>query len=211
MQSLAKKSFPITPSPTAPAADVLLVPGGAVENSMKNAALLNWVQKNAQTSKHVMSVCTGALILAKAGLLDGLTATAVSHAIDGLGEISPKIKVVRDQRYVDNGKIITTAGLSSGIDGAFHVIEKIKGRVKRRRLLWGWNIAGTLTPNSRGRRWPTLIFRTSMESMLRLFPLKATLSIGKLKCFFPSLLPRARFWNCSAKKLWPKRRGRAVR
>ena len=111
-----------------PAADVLLAPGGAVENSMKNATLLNWVQKNAQTSKHVMSVCTGALILAKAGLLDGLTATAVSHAIDGLGEISPKIKVVRDQRYVDNGKIITTAGLSSGIDGAFHVIEKIKGR-----------------------------------------------------------------------------------
>jgi len=111
-----------------PAVDVLLVPGGAVKNSMENAALLRWVQKNAQTSKHVMSVCTGAFILAKAGLLDGLTATTVSHAIDGLGKISPKIKVVRDQRYVDNGKIITTAGLSSGIDGAFHVIEKIKGR-----------------------------------------------------------------------------------
>jgi hypothetical protein len=75
-----------------------------------------------------MSVCTGAFILAKASLLDGLTATTVNHAIDGLGKISPKIKVVRDQRYVDNGKIITTAGLSSGIDGAFHVIEKIKGR-----------------------------------------------------------------------------------
>jgi putative intracellular protease/amidase/DNA-directed RNA polymerase subunit RPC12/RpoP len=111
-----------------PAADVLLVPGGAVENAMANATLLKWVQKNAQTSKHVMSVCTGAFILAKAGLLDGLTATTVSHAIDGLGKISSRIKVVRDQRYVDNGKVITTAGLSSGIDGAFHVIEKIKGR-----------------------------------------------------------------------------------
>ena len=111
-----------------PAADVLLVPGGAVEKSMENAALLKWVQKNAQTSKHVMSVCTGAFILAKAGLLDGLTATTISHSIDELGKISPKTKVVRDQRYVDNGKIITTAGLSSGIDGAFHVIEKIKGR-----------------------------------------------------------------------------------
>ena len=95
---------------------------------MENAALLKWVQKNAETSKHVMSVCTGAFILAKAGLLDGLTATTVSHSIDELGKISPKTKVVRDQRYVDNGKIITTAGLSSGIDGAFHVIEKIKGR-----------------------------------------------------------------------------------
>jgi putative intracellular protease/amidase len=111
-----------------PAADVLLVPGGAVEKSLENAALLKWVQKNAETSKHVMSVCTGAFILAKAGLLDGLTATTVSHSIDELGKVSPKTKVVRDQRYVDNGKIITTAGLSSGIDGAFHVIEKIKGR-----------------------------------------------------------------------------------
>jgi putative intracellular protease/amidase/predicted RNA-binding Zn-ribbon protein involved in translation (DUF1610 family) len=111
-----------------PAADVLLVPGGAVKNSTENAALLKWVQKNAERSKHVMSVCTGAFILAKAGLLDGLTATTVSHSIDELGKISPKTKVVRDQRYVDNGKIITTAGLSSGIDGAFHVIEKIKGR-----------------------------------------------------------------------------------
>ena len=111
-----------------PPADVLLIPGGAVKNSTQNEQLIKWVQKNAQTSKHVMSVCTGAFILAKAGLLDGLTATTVSHAIDDLSKVSSKIKVVRDQRYVDNGKVITTAGLSSGIDGAFHVIEKIRGR-----------------------------------------------------------------------------------
>jgi putative intracellular protease/amidase len=111
-----------------PAADVLLVPGGGVHSAVQNAKLIQWVQKNAQTSKNVMSVCTGAFILAKAGLLEGLTATTVSHAIDDLGKVSSKIKVVTDQRYVDNGKIITTAGLSSGIDGAFHLIAKIKGR-----------------------------------------------------------------------------------
>jgi putative intracellular protease/amidase len=111
-----------------PRADVLLIPGGAVKKSTQNEALIKWVQKNAQASEHVMSVCTGAFILAKAGLLDGLTATTVNHAIDDLSKVSSKIKVVRDQRYVDNGKIITTAGLSSGIDGAFHVIEKIRGR-----------------------------------------------------------------------------------
>jgi putative intracellular protease/amidase len=111
-----------------PRADVLLIPGGAVKKSTQNEALLKWVQKNAQASEHVMSVCTGAFILAKAGLLDGLMATTVNHAIDDLAKVSSKIKVVRDQRYVDNGKIITTAGLSSGIDGAFHVIEKIRGR-----------------------------------------------------------------------------------
>jgi hypothetical protein len=86
------------------------------------------VQKNAQTSNQVMSVCTGAFILAKAGLLDGLTATTISHAIDDLAKASPKTKVVHDQRYVDNGKIVTTAGLSSGIDGAFHLIAKVRGK-----------------------------------------------------------------------------------
>jgi putative intracellular protease/amidase len=111
-----------------PAADVLLVPGGSVYGAVQNAELIKWVQKNAQTSKQVMSVCTGAFILAKAGLLDGLTATTISHAIDDLAKASPKTKVVDNQRYVDNGKIITTAGLSSGIDGAFHLIAKIKGK-----------------------------------------------------------------------------------
>jgi putative intracellular protease/amidase len=109
-----------------PSADILLVPGGSVP--LKNPELVKWVQKNAQTSKFVMSVCTGAFILAKAGLLDGLSATTVSGAIDHLATLAPKTKVVSDQRYVDNGKIITTAGLSSGIDGAFHLISKIRGK-----------------------------------------------------------------------------------
>jgi len=121
----------ITPDYTfanSPAADILLVPGGSTKNAVANAHLIQWVQKTAAASKHVMSVCTGAFILARAGLLDGLTATTVSHAIDQLAQESPRTKVVADQRYVDNGKIITTAGLSSGIDGAFHLIAKIKGK-----------------------------------------------------------------------------------
>jgi len=112
-----------------PTADILLVPGGGgVRSALNNPEVIKWVQKNAQTSNQVMSVCTGAFILAKAGLLDGLTATTVSHALDDLAKASPKTKVVHDQRYVDNGKIITTAGLSSGIDGAFHLISKIRGQ-----------------------------------------------------------------------------------
>jgi hypothetical protein len=74
-----------------------------------------------------MSVCTGAFLLARAGLLDGLTATTVRGSIDRLAQAAPKTKVVYDQRYVDNGKIITTAGLSSGIDGAFHLLAKTLG------------------------------------------------------------------------------------
>jgi putative intracellular protease/amidase len=120
-----------------PMADILLVPGGGVHNAVGNSALIKWVQKNAQGSKHVMSVCTGAFILSKAGLLDGLSATTIEHAIDDLQKASPKTKVVHDQRYVDNGKIITTAGLSSGIDGAFHLVAKMNGEGEAQAIALG--------------------------------------------------------------------------
>jgi putative intracellular protease/amidase len=111
-----------------PGADILLVPGGNSEKAANNPATIKWIQDEAKKSKYVMSVCTGAFLLSKAGLLDGLSATTFMGALDRLAEVSPKTKVVHDQRYVDNGKVITTAGLSSGIDGAFHLLSKIKGK-----------------------------------------------------------------------------------
>jgi len=110
-----------------PRSDVLLVPGGGVRDAVNNPKLIKWVQEKAKNSTYVMSVCTGAFILAKAGLLDGLTATTVRGGIDSLATAGRNIKVVYDKRYVDNGKIITTAGLSSGIDGAFYLVSKMKG------------------------------------------------------------------------------------
>src|SRR5437763_3844645 len=65
-----------------PPADILLVPGGGVGQSLDNPELIKWVQENAQTSTHVISVCTGAVILARAGLLDGLRATTIAGALD---------------------------------------------------------------------------------------------------------------------------------
>jgi len=126
--TFGQKVIPDYTFTNSPAADILLVPGGDIHNAVQNAKLIQWVRKNAESSKHVMSVCTGAFILARAGLLDGLNATTVSHSLDQLAQAAPKAKVVHDQRYVDNGKIITTAGLSSGIDGAYHLISKIKGK-----------------------------------------------------------------------------------
>ncbi len=111
-----------------PPADILLVPGGNSGKAANNPAIIKWIQDEAQRSKYVMSVCTGAFLLSKAGLLDGLSATTVMGGLDRLAQVSPKTKVVHDQRYVDNGKVITTAGLSSGIDGAFHLLSKIKGK-----------------------------------------------------------------------------------
>jgi putative intracellular protease/amidase len=111
-----------------PKADVLVLPGGGVRPHLENAKIIKWVRDTSANAEYVMSVCNGAFFLGKAGLLDGLNATTFYGLIDQLKVLAPKAHVVRDQRFVDNGKIITTAGLSSGIDGALHLIEKILGR-----------------------------------------------------------------------------------
>lgn len=118
-----KYSFENAPQP-----NVLVVPGGGVKDQVANPNVIRWIQDNAKDAEIVMSVCNGAFILAKAGLLDGLEATTTAGLIPGLREVAPKTKVVDDRRFVDNGKIITTAGLSSGIDGSLHVIERFLGR-----------------------------------------------------------------------------------
>jgi CubicO group peptidase (beta-lactamase class C family)/putative intracellular protease/amidase/DNA-directed RNA polymerase subunit RPC12/RpoP len=112
-----------------PPADVVLIPGGGVTDELlANAKVVGWIRTAGQNAKHVMSVCTGAFLLGKAGLLDGQTATTFHNSIDGLTRFAPKTKVVYDQRFVDNGKVITTAGLTSGIDGALHVVSRILGQ-----------------------------------------------------------------------------------
>jgi putative intracellular protease/amidase len=113
-----------------PKPDVLLLPGGGVTPHLENAKVIKWVQETAAGADHVLSVCNGAFYLGKAGLLDGLTATTFYGLIDELKKLAPKANVVTDRRFADNGKIVTTAGLSSGIDGALHLIEKLAGRGK---------------------------------------------------------------------------------
>jgi len=112
----------------APRPDVLVIPGGDVEGALANPAVIKWVQEKAKDAEVVLSVCNGAFILARAGLLDGLEATTTSNLIPYLRKEAPKTRVVDDRRFVDNGKIITAAGLSSGIDGSLHVIERLFGR-----------------------------------------------------------------------------------
>ena len=115
---------------SAPPADVLLVPGGGIGPIMDDPLALEWVRKRAADSRHVLSVCNGAFILAKAGLLDGLSATTTASNLERLANGYPKVKVVRDKRFTDNGKIVTSAGLSAGIDGALHLVERVYGRLR---------------------------------------------------------------------------------
>ena len=75
----------------------------------------------------MLSVCTGALLLAKAGLLDGLEATTHRGAIDLLREVAPRTTIHADRRFVDNGRIICSAGIAAGIDMSLHVVERLLG------------------------------------------------------------------------------------
>jgi transcriptional regulator GlxA family with amidase domain len=111
-----------------PRPDLLLVPGGqGTRREMHNAVLTDWIKARSQEAELVMSVCTGALLLAKAGLLDGLEATTHHGAIDLLREAAPKTMVHADRRFVDNGRVVCSAGIAAGIDMSLYVVGKLLG------------------------------------------------------------------------------------
>jgi transcriptional regulator GlxA family with amidase domain len=113
---------------TCPPPHVLIVPGGWGSRALlKKSALLEWIRIKARNAEIVMSVCTGALVLAKAGLLDGLRITTHHLSLDLLRELVPTATVDPSQRFHDNGKIITSAGISAGIDCSLHVVARLLG------------------------------------------------------------------------------------
>ena len=113
----------------APNPHILVVPGGkGTEPLMHHPPTLERVRAAAAQAELVLSVCTGALLLAKAGLLDGLTATTHHRSLELLSESAPGTAVVSNRKYVDNGKIVTAAGISAGIDAALHIVERLLSR-----------------------------------------------------------------------------------
>ena len=118
-----------------PELEILLIPGGIGTRALLNESetaqeFIDWIVTRASSARLVLSVCTGALVLAKAGLLDGLSATTYHTAFDLLENLSPTTTVVRDQRFVDNGRVITSAGIAAGIDMSLHVVGKLLGEEK---------------------------------------------------------------------------------
>jgi transcriptional regulator GlxA family with amidase domain len=110
----------------APQANILVVPGGLGSRHEKcNPAMLDFIRHQATKAELILSVCTGALLLGAAGLLDGRRATTHHHAFDELAETAPLCEVVQGQRYVDNGQIITSAGIAAGIDAALYVVQRL--------------------------------------------------------------------------------------
>jgi transcriptional regulator GlxA family with amidase domain len=111
-----------------PRPDLLLVPGGqGTRREMHNAALIEWIKARSQEAELVLSVCTGALLLAKAGLLDDLEATTHHGAIDLLRQVAPKTMVHTDRRFVDKGRVVCSAGIAAGIDMSLHVVARLLG------------------------------------------------------------------------------------
>jgi transcriptional regulator GlxA family with amidase domain len=115
---------------TAPAFDILIVPGGygarAVE--VKNQAVIEWIRERAQAAEILASVCTGAFLLAEAGLLDGLNCTTHWMSTGELAAKYPSVKMKTGVRFVDEGKFVTAAGISAGIDMSLHIVGRLLGR-----------------------------------------------------------------------------------
>lgn len=113
----------------APHFDILIIPGGygAEEIEIHNKEIINWIENRIKDVEIMASVCTGAFLLAESGLLDGKKATTHWMDIDRLEKEYSKIKVQRDVKFVDEGSIITSGGISAGINMSFHIIQRLLG------------------------------------------------------------------------------------
>ncbi|MEO6004715.1 MAG: DJ-1/PfpI family protein [Opitutus sp.] len=111
-----------------PTPHVIVIPGGSgTRPLMHMPALHEWLRVKSRAAEIVMSVCTGSLILGRAGLLDGLRATTHHGTFAELRLAAPNAEVVETERFVDNGKVITSAGISAGIDSSLHVVARLLG------------------------------------------------------------------------------------
>ncbi|HAS47087.1 MAG TPA: AraC family transcriptional regulator [Microscillaceae bacterium] len=113
-----------------PVFDVLIVPGGfgAEVIEIKNEVTINWLKNQQEKVSILASVCTGALLLAEAGILDGKRATTHWMDVDRLEKEYPRVNVERDIRFIDEGHILTSGGISAGIDMSLHIVERFFGK-----------------------------------------------------------------------------------
>ena len=137
----ARNSLSINPAysfDTCPPPGILVIPGGGGRRSdgtlfgtrkeMHNESLLAWINQRYHDTEHVLSVCTGALILAKAGLVEQMAATTHHGALNELRQVAPTADIKADARVIDSGKLIFSGGISAGIDAAFYVVAKLLGK-----------------------------------------------------------------------------------
>lgn len=114
--------------------DIFVVPGGfGTRREISNPAMLDFIRETSQVAELTLSVCTGALLLGAAGLLEGRSATTHWAAMDELRALETGAHILPEARIVDNGSIVVAAGVSAGIDAALHVVSRLFGRKQAER------------------------------------------------------------------------------
>jgi transcriptional regulator GlxA family with amidase domain len=123
--------------------DVLVIPGGVVTAELGKAKVIEWIAKAAASSELITSVCTGAFLLAQAGLLTGKQATTHWEDMDDLQTMFPEVQVQPQRRWVRDGNIVTSGGISAGIDMSLHLVETLVSRElalrTARQMEYAWN------------------------------------------------------------------------
>lgn len=137
-----------------PPIDILVVPGGyGTRREQLNTRLLDWIAAQDAHTELTTSVCTGAFLLAERGLLDGHRATTHWTSIDSMRQHYPHITTLADTRVVDEGHLITSAGVSAGIDMALHVVARLHGqsvaRATARNMEYDWSVGSRQEPVGR--------------------------------------------------------------
>jgi transcriptional regulator GlxA family with amidase domain len=110
-----------------PAIDIFIVPGGVVTAELKRGTIIEWIARTAAKSTITASVCTGAFLLGNAGLLTNKTTTTHWSDIEGFRAMFPGIPVQAEMRWVDAGTIVTSAGISAGLDMSLHLVARLEG------------------------------------------------------------------------------------
>jgi transcriptional regulator GlxA family with amidase domain len=108
-----------------PPLDCAIVPGGVVAAELTQAETIEWIAAQRRSMPVLASVCTGALLLAQAGVLDGLAATTHWEDLDALHTLRPAVQVRSGVRWVDEGAVLTSAGISAGIDMCLHLVRRL--------------------------------------------------------------------------------------
>lgn len=120
---------------TAPPADVLVFPGGrGTRSQLGDRSIHDWLKAHRASGALLTSVCTGSLVLADAGLLDGRPATTHWGSLEHLARLGTDIEVRADDRFVDDGDVITASGVSAGIDMALHLVARLHSPQRARQV-----------------------------------------------------------------------------
>ena len=142
---LVTPNFNITSHPRI---DLLLIPGGVHNSELERENIIKWIASTAAKAELTASVCTGAFLLAKAGLLEGASVTTHWEDIADFRAMFPRITVRENERWVDAGRVVTSAGISAGIDMSLHLVARLEGEElavrTARQMDYDWSRPGRL-------------------------------------------------------------------